>query len=57
MYTSRSLIATALALVVVTATNISGDPTDLANWPACAVSSVVITQRKSRDIWSNADLT
>ena len=27
----------ALSAVVVNATNITGDPTDLANWPPCAV--------------------
>lgn len=33
-----SLLLVTLSGAVVKATNISGDPTDLANWPPCAVS-------------------
>ena len=33
-----SLLLVALSGAVVKATNVTGDPTDLANWPPCAVS-------------------
>ena len=38
MYISTFSFLTAMAAAAVKATNTSGDPTNLANWPPCAVS-------------------
>ncbi len=44
----RSLLFIALSGAFVKGTNTSGDPTDLANWPPCAVSFVSPLQRTYR---------
>ena len=37
MFSVPTLVLIALSAITVKATNVNGDPTDLANWPPCAV--------------------
>ena len=37
-----TLLLPALYGAAVEATNVSGDPTDLANWPPCAVRTALL---------------
>ena len=41
MLTFGSILLFVLSGAIIRATNTSGDPTDLANWPPCAVGSTV----------------